>query len=142
MDTERLNLKHGTVWVDGKRGWRKIFLGQASISAIEDYIQERPVNGPTALWLNNHGQPLTGDGVRQMVDRLAQKAGVQGRHNLHAFRHRTAQAWLDKGVNAEVVSQALGHAHVSITLAIYGNQDEKRVKKAMQQVELSPFADT
>ena len=74
-----------------------------------------------------------------MVKRLANKAKVTGRFNLHSFRHRTAQAWLDQGVNAEVVSQALGHADVSVTLAIYGNQDEKRVRKAMQDMELSVF---
>lgn len=139
MDTQRLDLKQGVAWVNGKRGWRKIFLGKASIEAIDEYLRDRPVNAPTALWLNRRGQPLTHDGVRQMVDRMAKKAGVRGRHNLHSFRHRTAQAWLDKGVNAEVVSQALGHADVSITLGIYGNQDEKRVRKAMQEMELSPF---
>ena len=51
-----------------------------------------------------------------------------------------AQAWLDNGVNAEVVPQAQGHANVSITLSIYGNQNEKRVRKAMQEMEMSVFA--
>lgn len=66
---------------------------------------------------------LTDDGVRQMVDRLAQGEG-QGRYNSFVSWHRTAQAWLDNGVNAEVVAQAL----VMPTrhhLSIYGNQDEK-----------------
>lgn len=142
MDTQRLDLNQGIAWVEGKRGWRKIFLGQTSVSAIADYLQERPINSSTSLWLNVMGQPLTSDGVRQMVDRLARKANVSGRHNLHAFRHRAAQAWLDNGVNAEVVSQALGHANVGITLGIYGNQDEKRVRKAMQEMELTVFSGT
>lgn len=124
----------------GKRGWRKIFLGPAGQQAIQDYLADRPKNGPSSLWLNVNGQPLTGDGVRQLIDRLAGQAGVHGRHNLHAFRHRVAQAWLDNGINAEIVSQALGHADVNITLSIYGNQDEKRVRSAMQQVEMAPFS--
>ena len=140
MDTQRLDIQQGVAWVEGKRGWRKIFLGQASVEAIANYLPERPLNAPTALWLSVTGQPLTSDGVRQMVERLARKAKVKGRYNLHSFRHRTAQAWLDKGVNAEVVAQALGHANVSITLAIYGNQDEKRVRKAMQEMEMSVFS--
>ncbi len=114
-------------------------LGQRSIEVIAEYLQERPINADTALWLNVHGHPLTTDGVRQMVKRLADKANVHGRCNLHAFRHRTAQAWLDQGVNAEIVAQALGHADVAVTLAIYGNQDEKRVRKTMQEMEMVVF---
>lgn len=141
MDLERLNLIQGVAWVHGKRGWRKIFLGRTSIDAIYAYLETRPINAPSALWLNIHGQPLTTDGVRQMVDRLARRAKVTGRHNLHAFRHRTAQSWLDNGINAEVVAQALGHADVNTTLSIYANQDEQRVRSAMQQVEMAPFSE-
>ncbi len=141
MDVQRLDLKHGIAWVEGKRGWRKIFLGESSQKAILNYLCERPTDGPSALWLSVHKRALTSDGVRQMIDRLAQRAGVKGRYNLHAFRHRVAQAWLDNGINAEVVSQALGHADVNVTLAIYGNQDEKRVRNAMLRAELSPFED-
>ena len=140
MDLERLHLYQGIAWVQGKRGWRKIFLGKASIEAIDAYLQTRPINAPTNLWLNVYGQPLTADGVRQMVNRLARKAAVTGRHNLHAFRHRTAQSWLDNGINAEIVAQALGHADVNVTLMIYGNQDEERVRSAVQQLELAPFS--
>jgi integrase/recombinase XerD len=140
MNLERLHLYQGITWVQGKRGWRKIFLGKASIEAIEAYLQMRPINAPTNLWLNVHGQPLTTDGVRQMINRLARQANVTGRHNLHAFRHRTAQSWLDNGVNAEIVAQALGHADVNVTLMIYGNQDEERVRSAVQQLELAPFS--
>lgn len=139
MTVSKLNLKHGTAWVFGKRGWRKVFLGKASVEAIQAYLDERPINAPDALWLNVLGHPLTDDGVRQMIKRLAVDAGVRGRHNLHAFRHRAAQAWLDKGINAEIVAQALGHADVSVTLSIYGNQDEERIRRTVQEFELSPF---
>lgn len=141
MGVAQLDLHHGVVWVSGKRGWRKVFLGQASMDAIQQYLQQRPKVSTDALWLNVNGQPLTTDGVRQMVDRLAKQAGIQGRHNLHAFRHRAAQAWLDNGINAEIVSQALGHADVNITLSIYGNQDERRVRSAIRQAEMLPFTD-
>jgi integrase len=76
-----------------------------------------------------------------MVDRLAERADVTGRHNLHAFRHRVAQAGLDSGINAEIVAQALGHADGNVTLLIYGNQDEKRVRTAVREVDMSPFED-
>jgi site-specific recombinase XerD len=126
-------------WVKGKRGWRKVVLGKASVQAIQAYLQERSVSQSNALWLNVFGQSLTTDGVRQLVDRLADRAGIAGRHNLHAFRHRAAQAWLDQGINAQIVAQALGHADVTITLQIYGNQDDRRVAQAIRQAEMAPF---
>lgn len=139
MNLRQLDLRQGIAWVKGKRGWRKVFLGKASVQAIQAYLKERPTNKGDALWLNRFGQPLTTDGVRQLVDRLAEKARITGRHNLHAFRHRAAQAWLDQGINAQIVAQALGHADVTVTLLIYGNQDDRRVAKAIRQAEMAPF---
>lgn len=139
MNLRQLDLRQGIAWVQGKRGWRKVFLGTAGVQAIQAYLQERPTGQEHALWLNTSGQPLTTDGVRQLVDRLAEKAGIAGRHNLHAFRHRAAQAWLDQGINAQIVGQALGHADVTVTLQIYGNQDERRVAQAIRQAEMAPF---
>ena len=142
MNLRQLDLKQGIAWVKGKRGWRKVFLGKASVQAIQAYLQERPTGKGDTLWLNIFGQPLTTDGVRQLVDRLADKAGITGRHNLHAFRHRAAQAWLDQGINAQIVAQALGHADVTVTLQIYGNQDDRRVAQAIRQAEMAPFEES
>lgn len=87
MNLRQLDVRQGVAWVKGQRGWRKVFLGKASVQAIQTYLKERSGRGDT-LWLNIFGQPLTTDGVRQLVDRLADKVGITGRHNLHAFRHR------------------------------------------------------
>ena len=139
MNLRQLDLKQGIAWVQGKRGWRKVFLGKASIQAIQAYLQERPTGKEDAVWLKRWGNSLTTDAVPQLVDRLADKTGITGRHNLHAFRHRAAQAWLDQGVNAQIVAQALGHADVTVTLQIYGNQDDRRVAQAVRQAEMAPF---
>jgi site-specific recombinase XerD len=133
------SVRASVAWVKGKRGWRKVFLGKSSVQAIQSYLKERPANKGDMLWLNVFGQPLTTDGVRQLVDRLAEKGKITGRHNLHAFRHRAAQAWLDNGINAEIVAKALGHADVTVTLLIYSNQDDRRVAKAIRQAEMVPF---
>jgi site-specific recombinase XerD len=141
MTINHLTLTTGEALVYGKRGWRKVYLGKESTVAIKAYLEERPKTGEGALWLNVYGRPLTTDGIRQLIDRLAKRANVEGRHNLHAFRHRFAQAWLDNGTNAQILSKALGHADVTVTLLIYGNQDDRRVAKAMRQLEMSPFED-
>lgn len=141
MDITRLNLKRGEAWVDGKRSWRQIFLGKMCVDAIKSYLAERPTDQGSALWLSYRGGPLTEDGVRQMIYRLVDKTNVSGRYNLHAFRHRFAQSWLDNGVIPELVAQALGHANVAFTLSVYGNQDQKRVRQAARKAEMAPFID-
>ena len=141
MTVGSLNLSKGEVWVNGKRGWRKVFLGKASIKAVDCYLEVRPPSFCDGLWIGQRGGPLTADGVRQMIQRLAERADVEGRSNPHAFRHRAAQAWLDRGINAEIVSKAMGHADVTVTLSIYSNQDDSSVRKAIREVEMSPFYD-
>ena len=141
MSLTHLDLKQGMAWVNGKRGWRKVFLGKASVQAIQSYMRERGPGRYDALWLNAQGKPLTTDGIRQIVDRLAAEASVTGRYNLHAFRHAVAQAWLDNSINAEIVSKALGHADITMTLMIYGNQDDRRVSQAVREAEMAPFYD-
>lgn len=139
MMVDQLDLKRGEAWVKGKRGWRKVYLGEICVEAIRAYLEDRSDNTESVLWLGSHGGPLTADGVRQLIYRLAENAHTRGRKNLHAFRHRVAQAWLDNGINAELLSKALGHADVTVTLSIYGNQDDKRVRKAALQAEMLPF---
>ncbi|MBX3054199.1 MAG: tyrosine-type recombinase/integrase [Caldilineaceae bacterium] len=141
MTTDQLDLAKGETWVKGKRGWRKVFLGKVCIEALQTYVDDRPDEPTNALWVSAHQGALTTDGIRQLIDRLAESAGVRGRHNLHSFRHRLAQAWLDNGINAELLSQALGHANVKVTLHIYGNQDDKRVRNTAAQAEMFPFTD-
>lgn len=58
----------------------------------------------------SQGKPLTTDRIRRIVDWLAAEASIARRHNLHAFRHRDAKARLESGINAEIVSKALGRA--------------------------------
>jgi len=52
------------------------------------------------------------------------------------------QAWLDTGISAEIVAHALGHAGVSVTPLICGNQAQKRVRSALREAEISPFPES
>ena len=39
----------------------------------------------------------------------------------HDLRHTTATLLLGRGVNPKIVSEMLGHSHVSVTLGIYSH---------------------
>ena len=78
MTLSQLDLRRGIAWVKGKRGWRKIFLGDAGLEAIQAVSERTQPGAQNALWLNVNGQPLTTDGIRQLVDRLAAQARCHG----------------------------------------------------------------
>ncbi len=53
-------------------------------------------------------QPLTENGVQQMVRDLAERAGLQHRVTPHVFRHSAAAWMLRSGMNPLLVAQILG----------------------------------
>lgn len=127
--------------MNGERGWRKVFLGKASVEAILAYLPERPTNGGDALWLNVKGRPL----LPRMASGNWSTAGHRGQ------RHRSPQSpclppsgrqiLAAHGINAQIVAKALGHADVTVTLLIYGNQDDRHVSQAVREAEMAPFED-
>lgn len=82
----------------GGRG-RTVPFGVRTTDAVRKYLKARrqhPLAGRTdAMWLGRKG-PLTDSGVRQMLDRRAAEAGIDGLHP-HRFRHTMAHRWLAAG---------------------------------------------
>lgn len=46
-----------------------------------------------ALWLNRRGRPLTLDGIKGMLNRRGEQAGVSGTLHAHRFRHDFSHRW-------------------------------------------------
>jgi integrase len=59
-----------------------------------------------ALWLGKKG-PQSDTGVRQMLDRRAADAAVEGLHP-HRFRHTFAHQWLSAGVQEQDLMRLAG----------------------------------
>lgn len=95
-----LDLDVGTARVIGKgRRERLVPLDPRTVRAIDRYLRMRAKHAHTDmpwLWLGERGR-LTDDGIRQVVDRRSQMAGIVGVHP-HQFRHTFAHFWrLDGG---------------------------------------------
>jgi site-specific recombinase XerD len=58
--------------------------------------------------------------VALCLSSLAQAAGLPITR-FHDLRHTAATLLLGRGVNVKVVSEMLGHSHISITLSLYGH---------------------
>jgi len=104
IDLEDVNLDDQVVIVMGKgRRPRGVPIGTKTAAALDRYLrarakrrdadQPRSPNDPgIPLWLGSQG-PLHTTGLRQMLNRRADEAGVPRLHP-HSFRHYFADAWL------------------------------------------------
>ena len=96
------------------------------------------------VFTDGDGQPIHPHAVTPAFERIARRAGVPV-IRLHELRHTHRTLLIKAGVPVKVVSERLGHAHVSFTIATYqhvlpGMQaDAARVYEALARpVEPSP----
>jgi site-specific recombinase XerD len=95
-----LDLELDVVVVTGKgRRTRSVPYGAKAGQAVDRYLRVRRKHkfaGLSALWIGEKG-PLTGDGIRQMLDRRCDRAGIE-RLNPHRFRHTSVDMSLEAGM--------------------------------------------
>jgi site-specific recombinase XerD len=99
MTLSDVDLETRTITVLGKgRRPRTVGLGVKALQAVDRYLRARrshPEARSEAVWLGLRG-PMTGSGVRQMLERRGAEAKIPGLHP-HQLRHQFAHAWLAGG---------------------------------------------
>lgn len=105
--TGRIHIRHGK----GDKA-RILYLGDASRRAIWKYLASRP-GAPKSepLFITRNGEALDTDNLRNMLERCAERAGVDDVHP-HRFRHTFAITFLRNGGNVLEFQAMLGHASV------------------------------
>ena len=99
--------------------------GKGTEGQAKKVYEARPKNMPSA------------QSVHRWWYKLAQQAGfvspgVTSGFNMHRARH-TFAVELRRVAGIEAASQALGHAELNTTLAIYGHQDQADLERAMDK---------
>jgi site-specific recombinase XerD len=94
-----VDLSAGMVGVTDKGDlFRTASFGRKTAKAIDRYLRSRRAHADAeseALWLGLKG-PLTGSGIRQMLWRRSEEAGIPRMHP-HQLRHYFAHSWLAGG---------------------------------------------
>ncbi len=68
------------------------------------------------VFLNRWGEPLTVNGIEQIVRRIKERAGVDKiRVSPHTFRHTFARMFLERGGEVYRLSRLMGHTDVKVT---------------------------
>lgn len=127
MTSEDLNIAAGSIRIRNGKGQkeRTVFLGKKARRALRKYLKLVP---PGPLWLTNFGTQLTYGGLRQIMRRRAEQAGI-ATPSLHAFRRTFALTCLRNGMDVFSLQLLMGHADLQV-LRRYLAQTEGDVKKA------------
>jgi len=94
-------------------------------------------NGP--LFCTLGGGPLSDRYVRNLLHRLADKAGVDKRVHPHGMRHTFADELRAGGMDVVAISKLLGHSSIAVTSRYLDHLTNDRAIAALAAVELPPL---
>jgi site-specific recombinase XerD len=131
----------GSLVITGKGNKeRTVYLNQACIDAIAEYMKVRPNDGVNdrALFLSSRNQRISNSSVQKMVNRYLDKAGLGNRGlSVHKLRHTAATLMYQRGnVDLLLLKEILGHENLGTT-QIYTHIAQDATKKA---IEANPLA--
>ena len=125
---------------------RTIYLNQACLRAISEYLQVRPkegvkvdkLNSHKALFLSERRERISKRTVQYIVNKELQAAGLDtNKYSVHKLRHTAATLMYQYGnVDIRALQVLLGHESISTT-EIYTHVDNSQVRNA---VESNPLA--
>ena len=93
---------------------RRVYLDGVTGMLLRAYLAERK-DKCEALFVNRFGLRLNADGVREMLTRLAEVAGVEHVHP-HKFRRTLATNMARKGMPVQEIARILGHDKIDTTM--------------------------
>ena len=111
-----VDLSTGLVVVQQGKGRKRraVFIGSTTKRALLAYYRHRDnLQGDVPLWVKQNGERLSKAGIRQVVRRAAQQAGLT-EPGMHAFRRAFAINALRNGMDVVTLQRLLGHADLSV----------------------------
>jgi site-specific recombinase XerD len=109
---------------------RVIPISEVTAEALREWLAARPDRpGNPYVFLSYQGGQLTKYGLYQAVKRIAERAGVVGRSNPHAFRHFFGHKWMETGGGISQLSDMLGHSQIHVTKQFYLRFDIEAIRR-------------
>lgn len=119
---------------------RMIYLNDACLSAITEYLQTRknPPTEPNALFLSRNNRRISRRRVQQIVESVLKNADLGGRGlSAHKLRHTAATLMYQHGnVDTLTLKEILGHKSIATTEIYTHLSDEQR----QDAIEHNPLA--
>lgn len=132
------DIKGDTLSIIGKGNkQRELPLNKTTLSAINNYLKERPDVSSDYLFITNRGDGFSVGGIQYLVKKYLKKAGLNHKkYSTHDLRHTSATLMHNNGVDIRTLQEILGHADISTT-QIYTHVNQKIKKKAINSNPLN-----
>ena len=136
LDLINIDISNMVVKVYGKGSKERIVpLSKIAVNYLDLYINKyRPMmfvknQKPTdALFLNNHGQRMTRQGLYKIIGQVALKQNIDKEITPHVLRHSFATHMIECGADIRSVQELLGHENV-VTTEIYTHLANNFIKE-------------
>jgi len=136
LDDADVDLTARQLKVTGKRNKQRIVpFGDELAETLARYIEVRNRDVErlsSALFLNNHGQRMTGGQVYREVNSQLTRVTTLKKRSPHVLRHTFATAMLNHGAGLESVRQLLGHESVETT-QIYTHTTFEQLRRVYKE---------
>lgn len=136
------DIQENSIFIKGKGNKeRKVYLNDACIAALNDYLAVRPHDGvkdKDALFLSKNKTRISNNMVYKMVKKNIERAGLDPeKYSPHKLRHTAATLMYVHGnVDVRALQEILGHEQLSTT-QIYTHVDEKQLHDAVSKNPLA-----
>ena len=94
---------------------RMTYITPVALERLKKYILGRPQEESKYLFYNAKHQQLEPGGIRNILNRIAERAGVTNVHP-HRFRRTFATKLARRGMEIQEIQRLLGHTNVNTTL--------------------------
>lgn len=121
LEFKNIDLEDCIVRVIGKGSKERIVpINDYAIKALKDYLENYRYhliknNQNNYLFLNNHGNIMTRQGVFKMLKNECLKKGIKKNISPHTIRHTFATHLLENGADLRIIQELLGHSDISTT---------------------------
>ena len=115
--------------------YRIVGLDAGAWALLERWIDKRrslEISGRLPVFCTLDGGTLQASYVRNLLPRLAKKAGIEKRVHAHGLRHTHASELRTEGIDLGVISKQLGHASIATTARYLDHINPQRVVETMR----------